>query len=80
MLDFKICPTLSNEKNDKANIRNFAFIFSLMLTSLLQQLDVNQSPRRSGNEIDSAWGKRFLGGEETVKQVCLNEQRLNVNV
>ena len=51
-----------------------------MLHRVLQYVDVNQSPRISRDKIDSTWEKGFLRGEKTVRQVCLNDQRFNVNV
>jgi len=76
----QIWATLPDEKSDKVKTENFAFVFSSMLHRVLQYVDVNQSPRISRDKIDSTWEKGFLRGEKTVRQVCLNDQRFNVNV
>ena len=62
------------------------FPLSLMITSHItissdiRSFDITQSSRKSRDEVDSAWGKGFLGGGETVRQVCLNDQRFNINM
>jgi len=66
-----------------AKIKNFAGLFFNVSTVhyniFSDQLDVNQNPRKA--EMKSIrLGKGFLGGEEIVRQVCLNAQRFNVNM
>jgi len=85
MLDFKIWHTLPNKKSDKAKIKNFGFVSNVDIVHYnVLRYSISLMPIRVPAKVEIKLiplGERnFLGGEETVRQISLNDQRFNVNV
>jgi len=75
MLNFKIWPTLPNEKSDKVKSK-IAFVFSSILTSYITTVWCQPESQKKWRWNWFCLRKGISWGKETVKQVYLNDQRL----